>query len=269
MNKNLRLIQNFFLIAAPILANSVVGVSPSKAATFGLSNSEVRFTNFSQIPLKVDTFADFDTSTVGKGGEVGAIANAEAEFDFVIIPPLATNSNLSFAFGENQDYLGLAESESEIRGEFDIKADTNFSFDFLALLNLETSIDNPPTENARASGDISFLLFDIDNKTVLDSFSLIGNLVTEGDNDFVGLKKSDNVNVVQKITQPNFGGKEESLIAFVEGDYDRYFADDTNLALIEVKRNRVKVTAPEPSINLALLLSSGAIGLVLKRRRDG
>ena len=48
---------------------------------------------------------------------------------------------------------------------------------------------------------------------------------------------------------------------------NRYFADDTNLALIEVKRNRVKVTAPEPSINLALLLSSGAIGLVLKRRR--
>ncbi len=267
MNKNLRLIQNFFLIAAPILASSVLSISPSKAATFGLSNSEVRFTNFSQIPLRVDTFADFDTSTVSKGGEVGATANAEAEFDFLTIPPFATNSNLSFAFGENQDYLGLAESESEIRGEFDIKADTNFSFDFLALLNLETSIDNPPTENARASGDISFLLFDIENETVLDSFSLIGNLVTEGDNDFVALQKSDSINVAQKIAQPNFGGKEESLIAFVEGSVNRYFTDDTNLALIEVKRNRVKVTAPEPSINLALLVSSGVITLAWKRRR--
>ncbi len=265
MNKNLRLIQTFFLVTTPILASSILGISSAKAATFALSNSEVEFGNFSQAPSSVGTFTGAETLTIGNGGSVVAIAEAEAFF--LQAPPFATNSNLSLAFGENQDYLGLAETESEIRGNFDIEADTNFYFDYSAFLNLETSIDNPPAENARASGDISFFLYDIDNETVLDYFSLVGNLVTEGDNDFIALQKSDNVNVVQKIGQPNFGGKEESLIAFVEGSVDRYFADDTNLALLEVKRNRVRVTAPEPSISLALLVSSGVIGVVLKRRR--
>ncbi|MEO1372807.1 MAG: hypothetical protein AAFW70_00470 [Cyanobacteria bacterium J06635_10] len=267
MNKNLKLIKNLFLVAAPILASSVVGVSPSKAATFALSNSEVEFTNFSQIPLEVDTAANFNTDTVGKGGIVTAIADAEAEAVFLEVPPFARNENLSLAFGENRDYLGLAESQSEIRGEFDIKAGTNFSFDFSADLNLLTSIDNPPAENARASGDISFLLFDIENNNVLDFFSLTGNLVTSGDNDFIALQKSDNVNLNQAGANRDFVGNQESLVALIEGKYQRNFADETNLALIEVKRNRVRVTAPEPSINLALLVSSGVIGVVLKRRR--
>ncbi len=265
MNKKLRLIQNFFLVAAPILASSAFSISPSKAATFAISNSQVEFENFSQIPSDVITFTDTNTLTDGKDGSVRAIANANAEF--FIIPPFATNTNLSLAFGENQDYLGLAESQSQIIGNFDIEADNNFSFNFSAFLNLETSIDNPPAENARASGDISFLLFDIENNNVLDFFSLTGNLVTEGDNDFIASQKSDNVNLKQADANRDFGGKEESLVAFVGGEYKRYFADETNLALIELKRNRVRVTAPEPSINLALLVSSGVIGLVLKRRR--
>lgn len=265
MNKNLRLIQKFFLVTAPVLASSVLNISPSKAATFGYSNSEVTFTNFSQIPSNVATFSDTDTLVDGNGGSV--IAEAEALPIFLRIPPFATNSNKSLAYGENQDYLGLAESESEIIGNFDIEADTNFSFDFLALLNLGTSIDNPPAENVRVSGDIFFELWDIDNNTVLDYFALAGNLVTEGDNDFVAFEKSDNVNVRQAEADGDSGGKEESLIAYVEGSVDRYFASETNLALIEVKRNRVRVTAPEPSISLALLVSSGVIGVVLKPRR--
>lgn len=265
MNKNLGLIQNFFLVTAPILASSIFVISPSKAATFAISNSQVGFENFSQIPSDVATFTDTDTLTDGENGRVRAIANASA--NFLQIPPLAVNSNLSLAFGENQDYLGLAESQSEIIGNFDIEADTNFTFDFSAFLNLETSIDNPPGENARASGDISFLLFDIENNNVLDFFSLTGNLSTEGENDFIALQKSDRVNISQRVVDTNFGGNEESLVAFVGGSYKRNFTDETNLALIEFKRNRVRVTAPEPSISLALLVSSGVIGVVLKRRR--
>ncbi len=265
MNKNLRLIQTFFLVTAPILASSVLNISPSKAATFGYSNSEAEFYNFSDIPSNVATSTDTYTFTDGNGGSVVAESQADAEF-FQLLP-LAFNSNLSVAYGENQDYLGLAESQSEIISNFDIEAGTNFYFDFWTFLDLETSIDNPPAENARASGDISFFLFDIDNNTVLDYFSFAGNLVTEGDNDFVAFEKSDNVNVRQAEADGDSGGKEEFLIAYVEGSVDRYFASETNVALIEVKQNRVRVTAPEPSISLALLVSSGVIGVVLKRRR--
>ncbi len=265
MNKNLKLIQNLFIVTAPILASSILGISPAKAATLAFSNSEVEFTNFSQTPSSVSTSTDADTLTIGNGGSVVAIAQAEAFF--LQVPAFATNSNLSLAFGENQDYLGFAKSQSQIIGNFDIEAGTSFSFDFVASLNLLTSIDNPPTENARASGDIFFLLFDIENNTVLDFLSLMGNLVTEGDNDFIAFQKSDNVNLSQAVANRDFGGKEESLVAFIEGSVKRDFADETNLALIEVKRNRVRVTAPEPSTSLALLVSGSIIGVVLKRRR--
>lgn len=265
MNKKIRLIQNFFLVAAPILASSAFGISPSKAATFAISNSQVEFENFSQISSDFVSFTDTDTLTDSKNGSVRAIANANV--DFLEAPAFATNTNLSLAFGENQDYLGLADSQSEIIGNFDIQADTNFSFNFSAFLNLETSIDNPPAENARASGDISFLLFDLENNNILDFFSLTGNLTTEGENDFIGLQTSERVNISQAVADTNFGGNEESLVAFIRGKYERNFANETNLALIEFKRNRVRVTAPEPSISLALLVSSGVIGVVLKRRR--
>ncbi|MGB3755537.1 MAG: PEP-CTERM sorting domain-containing protein [Rivularia sp. (in: cyanobacteria)] len=266
MNKHLRLIQSFFLVTAPILASSILGISPAKAATLAFSNSEVEFTNFSQTPSNVATFTGAETLAIGNGGSVVAIAEAEAFF--LQVPPFATNSNLSLAFGENQNYLGFADSQSQIIGNFNIQAGTNFSFDFTANLNLLTSIDNPPAENARASGDISFLLFDIENNTVLDFLSLTGNLVTEGDNDFIAFQKSDNVNLNQEDANRDFGGKEESLIAFVEGSVERYFVDDTNLALVESERNRAIVQAvPESSISFALLVSGSVIAVVLKRRR--
>lgn len=265
MNENFKLIKNFLIVSAPILASSVLGISPSKAATFAFSNSEVELTNFSQMPSNVSTALDGDTLTVSKGGMVEAISDADAEF--FQAQPSANNSALSLAFGESQDYLGFAEVEAEVLGNFDLKANTNFSFDFTSFLSLMTSIDNPPIENARASGDISFLLLDIDNNTTLDFFNLTGNLVTEGDNDFITLQKSDSVTINQALANSDFGGKEESLIASVGGSVERFFTNETNLALIEIKRNRVRVTAPEPSINLALLISGSAIGLALKNRR--
>ena len=80
MSKNIKLILNFFLVTAPILASSVLGVSPAKAATLAFSNSEVELTNFSQTPSNVNTSTDTDTLTIGNGGIVRAIAEAEAFF---------------------------------------------------------------------------------------------------------------------------------------------------------------------------------------------
>ena len=265
MKKHFGLIHNLLIATASIFTSSVLNVEPIFAATFAVSNSEVEIENFSQIPSDVATFTNTETLTNATDGMVRAIANTDA--DFLQIPPFATNANLSLAFGENQAYLALAESQSEIIGNFEIEEDTNFSFDFSAFLNLETSIDNPSRENARASGDISLLLFDIENNSILDFVNLTGNLTTEGENDFIALQTSDTVNINQAIADSNFGGKEEFLVSFVEGSVERYFADETNLALIEFKRNRVRVKASEPSINLALLVSSGVIGLVLKPRR--
>ncbi|MBV6623596.1 MAG: PEP-CTERM sorting domain-containing protein [Rivularia sp. (in: Bacteria)] len=266
MNTKHRLIQKLILVAAPVLTSSVLAISPSRAASFASSTAGFEFENFSQPPSGVLASTDTDTFSFEENG----IAQATAEANAIFLQSTEGGANFNFteAFGENQEYLALAEGESELIGSFEIKADKSFSFDFIANLDLATSIDNPPSENARAAGEISFFLFDIDNNTVLDTFDLIGNLTTEGDNDFVALQASNNVKFNQEFVNPNFGGLEESLEAAVEGSYKRVFTDDTNLALVEFKQNRVLVKAPEPSASLALLLSSSAIGVIMKRRRQ-
>ncbi|MEO0686381.1 MAG: PEP-CTERM sorting domain-containing protein, partial [Cyanobacteria bacterium J06649_11] len=53
----------------------------------------------------------------------------------------------------------------------------------------------------------------------------------------------------------------------INGSFERTFANQTNLALIEVKQNTVLAKAPEPSTGVALLLSSSVIGFMVKRKR--
>ena len=260
--------QKFFLVAAPVLATSILGVSPSKAATFASSFSEFEFNNFSQAPSTVETFSDTNALPQVFGEDGIAEAKAEADAIFVQVPPIfGGNVNFSKASGDGQAYSAFANSESRVVGNFEIEADTIFSFDFLTDFNLATSIDNFPSENARASGDISFFLLDIENDTILDSFNLAGNLATQGDNDFIDLQASDNVSLNEPFIDSNFGGLEESLEVFVSGSFERTFANQTNLALIEVKQNTVLAKAPEPSTGVALLLSSSVIGFMVKRKR--
>ncbi|MGF1677472.1 MAG: PEP-CTERM sorting domain-containing protein [Rivularia sp. (in: cyanobacteria)] len=265
MKKHLKILQRCLLVITPILASTIVGTAPSKAATFALSEGILVFEGFSQSPSNVATDTSTNTLTIGEGGIVQATAEAEAIF--LIKPAVAFNSSLSAAFGENRNYLGVAKSEASVIGNFNVKANTNFSFDFFTNLELATSIDNPPQEKARASGDVSFAVVDIKNDNILDFFSLVGNITTEGDDDFVALQKSDNVTITEKFSAPGFGGLQEFLTVSIEGSLQRYFADETTIALVEIKRNRAEVQAvPEPSISLALLVSAGVVALVMKRR---
>lgn len=264
MNKYLEKFKSFLLLTTPIVASSVLLASPVKAATFAYSEGNVLFSEFSQSPSGVSTSTDREALALK--GVVSAIAQAQAEANFVDEPSEASNSSLSVAFGENQDYLGIAQSEASILANFDIQANTDFSFNFLANFNLATSIDNPPQENARATGSIYFALIDTQNRNILDFFNLAGNITTPGNNDFVELQKSDNVFLSRIIREPGFGGLQEFLTVSIEGSLQRYFAGETTLALLEVKQNSVQVTAPEPSINLALLLATGVIGITINRR---
>ncbi|MEL6165496.1 MAG: PEP-CTERM sorting domain-containing protein [Cyanobacteria bacterium J06628_3] len=268
MNEKNSLTQKFFLVAAPFFAASIMGVSPSEAATFASSTSEFEFNNFSQAPSTVETFTDTNAlpQVFGEDGIAKTQVNADAIF--VQVPPrFGANFNLSKASGDGQNYSALAESESRIIGNFEVQANTIFSFDFLTDFNLATSIDDLPSENARASGDISFFLLDTENNTVLDSFNLAGSLVTKGDSDFVELQASDNLTLDEPFINTNFGGLQESLEVSLSGSYKRSFANLTNLALIESKRNIALAKSPEPSTGLALLLSSSFIGVALRRRR--
>ena len=257
--------KGFLLLLTPCIASSILAASPSQAATLARSEGVLEFTRFSQNPSGTGTATNTNTVTIANNGMVNAFANAEATF--IVAPPTASNLSLSLAFGEGRDYLGLAESEVTVIGNFDVDANTPFSFDFKSNLKLETSIDNSQAENARAAGDISLALLDTASNSTIDFFSLMGNLTTPGDDDFIAYQKSNNISLGNPVTTSNFGGNQESATASVQGFLQRYFDSKTSLTLIEVKRNQARVTAPEPSTCLALLFSCGVIGVASKGRR--
>ncbi|WP_143288228.1 hypothetical protein [Calothrix rhizosoleniae] len=269
----MQFLKKVLLFCAPCLAISMVTVSPSKAATLANSEGNFLFTNFSQNPSTVSTNIDFDANVNAIGIFEDAKLSTEANADavFVIDPALGYNVSSTSALGEVGAYIGTAESEATIRGVFDITADTNFKFDFFGDLTLDTSIDyplvdnpsvdNPYVENARANGNIFFTLVDVSNNQTIDYFSLVGNLTTAGDNDFIGYDNSEYVLIDPYATSTDydFGENQEYAEAYIVGSYDRYFANNTTLALVEVKRNKVEISAvpePEPSANPALLIAT-------------
>ncbi len=267
MKQYVRFVKHFLLLATPAIASSVLATSPSQAATFAFSSGNFNFTDFSQSPSATFSGTNANTLAIANGGAVAAFAYANAKF--VVAPPEASNSSLSVALGENRDYLGLAKSEATVIGKFDVAANTFFSFNFTGDLNLQTSIDNPPEENARASGDISFVLLDTASQKVLDFLSLAGSVITQGDSNFIATQNSDNVTLSHILEDHKFKKKQGFATASVAGSLQHSFNDNRSLALVEVKRNQARVQAPEPSTNLALLISSGLVGVLLRGKRKG
>ncbi|MBD0262294.1 MAG: hypothetical protein ICV78_06060 [Tolypothrix sp. Co-bin9] len=263
MKQYLSFTKRCLLLIAPAIASSMLATSPSQAATFAFSQGVLEFTGFSQSPSSVGTGTRTNTLTIARDGMANALANAAATF--IVAPPTASNLSLSVARGEGRDYLGLAESEATVIGNFVVDAGKSFSFDFNANLNLQSAVDNPLAENARATGDISWAL--IANDSIIDSFSLMGTLITPGDSDFIVAEESGNVTLSNSLPNFSFGGNQEFATASVQGSLQRSFANQTTLTLVEVKKNRATVKAPEPSTSLALLFSCGVIGVALKGRR--
>lgn len=262
----LRLVNKFLLIVSPVLAGSVLLTSPSEAATFALSEGELIFTNFSQSPRT--TLTDTNTNALVVSDDNNVFTQGEAIAFFGGTPTEALNFSSSVARGENTAYLGLAESEATIKGIFDINQDSIFSFDFATNLNLATSVDRPGRESASASGGLFFALFDVQENTLLDYFSLAGDLTKQGDNNFVGYENEGNVILNHANTDYDFVGNQKFATADVDGYVKRYFTHPTTLALVQVKSNEVMVSTPEPSIIVGLIFSTGLIGVVLRRNKS-
>ncbi|MBW4565249.1 MAG: hypothetical protein KME32_30025 [Mojavia pulchra JT2-VF2] len=253
------------LVYTSLLASTVLVTSPSKAATFASSGGNVLFTNFSQSPVGILTNTDVDTVTVGQDSSV--VAKAEATASFIKEnPTLADNFSFSEATGNGQNYFGLATSEAIIAGSFVIEENSFFSFDFIASLSLSASADNSETENASASGNIFFTLIDISNNSILAYFDLTGNLSVKGDNDFLKSQKTDNVTLNFSVI--DFTESPKSGFAFFEGSVQRYFSNKTTVNLIEVKKNQARVSVPEYSSGVTLLISCGLISILVRRQRQ-
>jgi hypothetical protein len=288
MKKELRLAQSVLFFAAPLVTSSVLLVSPSLAATFASAEANVFLENFSQSPdsstvsaktntvtmTPVGSVLDADegenASSVSAGDSATAIAQADSLF-FTNSPAFATNTNLSEAFGDQDNFFGFAQSEASVIGGFFLNPAPNltesFSFDFTAFFNLATS-----GEKSTAAADISLVVLggtdpNPANQTVFDFFSVSGELNTLGEDDLFSVDASDNFTLNTFLPSGDFGVdiEEESADLLAMGSYQRQFDRPTYLTFVETKETKATVQAstqvPEPASTLALVIFGGWLSL--------
>lgn len=290
MKTKLTIAQNLLSIATPILASSVFAASPSMAATFAAAEANVFIENFSQTPLDANVSTNTNTVAItpmgsdinsgnpenGMSSSISNAADARAEANAIFFtdePAFAANSILSNAFGEGQNFFGLAQSEASVLGRFLLNPEPDgtksFSFDFTTLFDLATS-----GVQSKAIADISFFVLggtdpNHTNQTVFDFFSVSGELKTIGQDNIFSVEASDNFTLNTFLPSGEFGLdlEEEFANVVARGSYQREFRGPTYLTLVEAKRTEVTVQAPEPTSILGLLAFGGLLRLTCRSKR--
>lgn len=263
MNQKSGLTKGIFLCFTPLVTSSLFAVSPSLAATFASSEAQANLDNFSHIPLSVSTLTDTNIFTVATDGQVTVDATAFVRFTAASLAETeAENLSLSVSEGEGSNYFGLAQSFAELVGyEFQVGADETFAFDFNTFLQLETSINDPSSEQASSTGSVDFELYDSTDTTnlrLLDFFNLSG-IVTSENSDFLDFTKSSSFSLnsdetsFDTVTGDTVTGTEELAKASVSGKYSRTFKSPISLTLVETKINQTSVQVPESSSLIGLL----------------
>ncbi|WP_199246152.1 hypothetical protein [[Phormidium] sp. ETS-05] len=132
-----------------------VAATPGLAATFAASEGFVQFHNFSHSSYSTDTVANTAVlAAIAAPGDIAAaIAAATAVFFSppwdVPCPsyplssaPCLQSSAVNLAGGSGSNYFAAAASQAQVIGNFFGSQGDVFSFDFMAALNANTSIDN-------------------------------------------------------------------------------------------------------------------------------
>lgn len=266
MASQLNLVKQLLLVVSPVVASSAIAIAPSQAATFSAYNAAVDITNLNQ-ELQVDIAeSSIKALAISESGAGSLTVEATTDLTFESDSSSANSFSVSLLEGQGLNYFGKVQSAIKLLGSFVVEQET-FSFDFNALLNLETSVDHPQTESANAKGKISLLLYDTREQHLLDSFTILGRLRDEEARDSLKIRKSKNfeLNSIQK--QKDFEGSEKSAFAQVTGKFSRFFAKETYVSLVAVQHNAARVSSktrvevPESSNSVALLLFS-ALGLM-------
>ncbi|WP_088242278.1 hypothetical protein [Calothrix rhizosoleniae] len=286
-------------LLTPIVATSVLAASPSQAATFSFAQAELTITGLTAESDFIDSLNEAEIDAISKNEDAPVeVINSPAVVNITNTPPEPIEIDTfatSEAFGENKDYLGTGNTNAKIVGNFDVAQGEEFAFNFEAFVDLETRIDDSSIESAQAEGEIGFWLFDTtglsdkeleelsDNLLTADTnnsfidqaleyFTLVGNLNTLGDGDTLTSKKSDKILVTFEDQVVDFDKEAENefATAVVEGSLQRTFNKKSNLTLFATRRTLVKVAAPEPSTDLALLISGtlAAIAATYKRQKN-
>lgn len=270
MKPNQEIAKRLVLFIAPIVAAPALSQAPAMAATLAFSEAAFQFDNFSHSAYSLGTATNANTLAVVTGPASSVTATAKALAYFV--PQSAGNISLSAASGQGSSYLGVAQSMAAVVGNFLVGPGESFGFNFNASLALGSTVDNPQKEMASAAGRIAFFLFgstDGGPASLLDSFSVLGQVTTPGNN-FLDWQSSDKINYTSD-TSLNYTDTESLALAAFEGWYQRSFDSQIQLTLVEFKENQAQVQVPEPSVRLALplLLLLMWVGRKVSRKATG
>ncbi|OKH49757.1 hypothetical protein NIES2101_20195 [Calothrix sp. HK-06] len=268
--------RRFLLLSVPsFIFTSILTAIPTYAATLAFSEAEIELNNFSNFGT-IELVNQASISGQTNGGIFGAENKA---FNNSAASPLQINSSaFSLAFGENRDYEGTAEAQARVLGNFDVDAGQLFSFDFSAVLNLETEIDDPLSERANAKSNISFYLFDTVNipqvnfqdyfkYQPLDYFTLNASLNTFGVQDFINYQRSQGVSFTNENKQTMFGANQETASAIIQGKLQRSFTNKTNVTLIALRQTKSQVKVLEHSMLVPLIFIVATITVGVLRNK--
>ena len=281
--------KKLILQVSPIVATSLLASSPSLAATFSGSFSELSFTNFNQENAAFEAINDANSSTETNADDSIADFRNSSETNAEPTPLDIFNIAESLTFGEGSSYSAFAETMPRFFANFDVSGNDTLSFDFTTILDLEASVDKPGVETADAAGDIAFYLqdttgistekrFDFLDSTQLDSalisqnnileyFTLAANIDAIGKTDFINHNKSKNINLtsdlsISDVEKVNDLGRSRAFsTSLFEGSVERYFERDTNVTLLAFKNTKSKIQVPEPGTSLWSVLFAGLMAL--------
>jgi hypothetical protein len=218
------------------IVGTIVLPQQSFAATLARSDADVKVFDFShkvESVLVDGTTAATADSTIPD--QVTADADGDVEFDD--LTQIATNSTRTLAQGKLPSYQGNAKAKLMFNElNFAIGAGDLFQFNFTAMLDVFAKTPNPFRENAVASGNIAFRVFQVgaDNSLkLLDSLN-VGGINVGIPKTFFGQTATQNFQVTSQRQ-----GSQLSL----SGLFSRRFESATNLRIMQVNQNQSTVRA--------------------------
>ncbi|MEM9927023.1 MAG: hypothetical protein AAF915_25320 [Cyanobacteria bacterium P01_D01_bin.50] len=280
------------LRVTPFMTTWIMASSPTSAATFAASFSELTFTNFNREYIAFEAINDSDSSADTNADDSiadfqnSSTTNAEPSQEEIF------NVAESLVSGEGSSYNARAETMPRFFANFDVSRNDTLSFDFTTIIDLEASVDKPGVETASAAGDIAFYLldttgtspenrFDLLNSTQLDSnlisqnkileyFTLAANIDALGRIDLINNTKSPNIDISSDFNHysveviNNLGRSRAISTSLFDGSVERFFEEDRNITLLAFKNTKSNVKVPESGNSLWSVLFAGLMTLIIK-----
>ncbi len=219
--------------------NSTTSLDP----LFAEATGSALFFNYSQ--NSTGGLSSTDVDVLVNGGVAQAIAQADATF--INDPAFTDLFTVSIATGEDGAFQVNSTSETEVVANFNVAAGQEFSFDFIADLDLTSKeIENPDTEYSQANSTTTFLVLDIsngvENAVLVDYFSLTGDLISSQGTGELQSNSSGNVSFTGfGETDVDGDNGTDSVSGFVSGTYQRTFSHDAQLVVVETNTSVVEL----------------------------